>query len=394
MTITLIVTLCYSIGITSAGFQTSSWNSGAVENSPPNPTVLTFDTPIHLNYIETYHWNYGNGVSKPGTIGIKNENGNQYGPWQATGRDGSGGVQDAIWRADADVSLPAGTYTIIDSDPETWSHNKESGNAGFALLQYDKSDVKPHVNITRLCDNAFVLNAREQYQEAEEFCNQALALDPSDPDALSMKGWALLGRGRYQEALDAIDASLNIKPDDTLALSNKACALYEMERCQEASQTIDYAYKLDPSNSLNKKIRQLAENCYGSPLTKIQPTPSEESIGGLNAGMKAETPTTYVGLSCDWTGTWETNWGEMVLQQTGNKVTGTYVHDQGRISGTISDNILTGTWSEAPSYSPTNDAGDVELTLAEDCRSFEGRWRYGSEGDWSEGWTGKIDTKR
>lgn len=143
--VALLISLCFSIGVISAGYQTSSWNNGAVENSPLYPTVLTFDTPIHLNYIETYHWNYGNGVSEPGTIGIKDENGNKYGPWQATGREGSGGVENAIWRADADVSVPAGTYTIIDSDPETWSHNKESGLSGFALFQYDKSDVQPHV---------------------------------------------------------------------------------------------------------------------------------------------------------------------------------------------------------------------------------------------------------
>ncbi len=95
-----------------------------------------------------------------------------------------------------------------------------------------------------------------------------------------------------------------------------------------------------------------------------------------------------VSSSCSWTGTWETNWGPMELQQTGNAVTGTYTHDQGRIQFTVSDNETTGTWSEAPSYSPTHDAGDVELVMSEDCRSFSGKWRYGSEGDWSGDWTG------
>lgn len=92
-----------------------------------------------------------------------------------------------------------------------------------------------------------------------------------------------------------------------------------------------------------------------------------------------------------WAGEWDSNWGEMVFQQTGNTVTATYTYDQGRIQGIVSGNKLTGTWSEAPSYSPPRDAGDVELTLSDDCNSFSGKWRYGSSGDWGD-WTGRRKT--
>jgi PGF-CTERM protein len=91
---------------------------------------------------------------------------------------------------------------------------------------------------------------------------------------------------------------------------------------------------------------------------------------------------------CDWTGTWDTNWDEMELVQIGNQVTGTYVYDNGKIVGVVSGYTLTGTWSEAPSYNPPNDAGDIELTISPDCNSFTGNWRYGSTGDWSGDWTG------
>jgi hypothetical protein len=89
-----------------------------------------------------------------------------------------------------------------------------------------------------------------------------------------------------------------------------------------------------------------------------------------------------------WSGTWDTNWGDMVLQQSGIGISGTYTHDQGKIVGALSGNKLTGTWSEAPSYSPTQDAGDVVLTLSDDGKSFSGEWRYGSTGEWSGDWTG------
>lgn len=92
--------------------------------------------------------------------------------------------------------------------------------------------------------------------------------------------------------------------------------------------------------------------------------------------------------SCDWSGTWDSNWGQMVFQQSGSILTGTYTHDEGQLQGTVSGNKFTGTWTEVPSRSPPHDAGDVELILSDDCNSISGNWRYGSTGDWSGSWTG------
>ena len=88
-----------------------------------------------------------------------------------------------------------------------------------------------------------------------------------------------------------------------------------------------------------------------------------------------------------WEGEWNSKWGNMVITQNGNQITGTYTHDNGIISGTVSGDTFTGTWSEAPSYSAPNDAGDLIFEMAADGKSFSGRWRYGSSGDWGD-WTG------
>ena len=97
-------------------------------------------------------------------------------------------------------------------------------------------------------------------------------------------------------------------------------------------------------------------------------------------------------LGGTWAGNWDSNWGDMVLYQSGGRVWGQYTHDDGRIEGTVSGNVLTGTWSEAPSYSPPDDAGDCVLRLSADGDSFEGDWRYGSDGAWYyDGWSGVRD---
>jgi len=89
-----------------------------------------------------------------------------------------------------------------------------------------------------------------------------------------------------------------------------------------------------------------------------------------------------------WAGTWETTYGTMILSQSGNQVTGSYEHSNGIITGTVSGNVLYGTWSEAPTYTAPDYAGDVQLTISPNGFTFTGGWRNGSSGSWSMNWNG------
>lgn len=113
-------------------------NIMGVKNGPSASTTFTLTVPRHIYSIEDYHWNNGYG-KKLGTIGLEAADGTMYGPWQTVGREGQGGVPNAYWTAYPDLELPAGTYTIIDSDNLTWSQNAQSGGQGmvhvFAIKQ-------------------------------------------------------------------------------------------------------------------------------------------------------------------------------------------------------------------------------------------------------------------
>ena len=72
----------------------STWtneNTDAVTNNPTSPTLITFESDVQILSISTYHWNNGQGVATPGTIGLKGSDGTMYGPWQATGEKGKDG---------------------------------------------------------------------------------------------------------------------------------------------------------------------------------------------------------------------------------------------------------------------------------------------------------------
>jgi uncharacterized cupin superfamily protein len=82
-------------------------------------------------------------------------------------------------------------------------------------------------------------------------------------------------------------------------------------------------------------------------------------------------------------GTYQTEWGEMTLQQTGNQVTGTYKHNNGVINGTLSGKTLTGTWAQ------TNGKGKFRFEFNDDLSAFTGRWSYNEAEPATGGWNGK-----
>ncbi len=91
-------------------------NDGGVRNGAVKPATLVLDRPATVTYVQTYHWNNGKGV-KPETIMITGSDGTVYGPWQAKGTDGQGGVKNAYWEVEPNVSLPPGTYVVEDFEP-------------------------------------------------------------------------------------------------------------------------------------------------------------------------------------------------------------------------------------------------------------------------------------
>lgn len=107
-------------------------NIYGVRNGPTIPTQFKLAEATFISRIENYH--YFNNGKLPGTITLVNAKGQVFGPWQANGTLGQGGVQNAYWVVRPNIKLPSGTYIVIDSDSGTWSTNTESGNKGFTTV--------------------------------------------------------------------------------------------------------------------------------------------------------------------------------------------------------------------------------------------------------------------
>lgn len=112
-----------------------NWNIGSVYNGPSCSPSFTIFEPHMITYINTYHWNYGEGTQAGGFIDLISDDGTMYGPWEVETQPGMNGVPNAYWIARPNVIMPAGTYTIEDSDPGTWSYNIESEGCGFSKVE-------------------------------------------------------------------------------------------------------------------------------------------------------------------------------------------------------------------------------------------------------------------
>lgn len=110
----------------------SNYNSAGVSNNPTSPTIFTLAKSRTIYQIQDYHWNSAKGKT-PGTISLKSADGKVYGPWTAEGAPGQGGVPNAYWTVYPNVEIPAGTYTIVDSDPLSWARN--TGSKGLGMSQ-------------------------------------------------------------------------------------------------------------------------------------------------------------------------------------------------------------------------------------------------------------------
>ena len=102
----------------------SNTNKNRVYNFKAPTFKLT--RPMVITRIDTYHWNNQQGAP-PGKIGIKG-----VGSWRAQGWPGMYNTPNANWTVRPNVRLEPGVYTIVDSDPVTWSQNSGSRGAGFA----------------------------------------------------------------------------------------------------------------------------------------------------------------------------------------------------------------------------------------------------------------------
>lgn len=110
-------------------------NGAAVDGAPVVNTVITFNSAVYVARIATDHI-LAPAEETPGTLQlVRGEGAIYYGPWSMTPSDAPEGKAEGLWEVRPDICIPSGTYTVVDSKPESWSQNVQSGGKGFCLIE-------------------------------------------------------------------------------------------------------------------------------------------------------------------------------------------------------------------------------------------------------------------
>jgi hypothetical protein len=100
-------------------------NSGGVNRGRALSPTFKTSRAFKLTKISTYHYGTAGFV---GSISLRSGNGQSVGSWAAT-------LNNGFVTVNPNIVIPPGTYTVIDSQPQTWSYNAQSGNLGMTLVE-------------------------------------------------------------------------------------------------------------------------------------------------------------------------------------------------------------------------------------------------------------------
>jgi hypothetical protein len=134
-------------------------NTGYQNQGPTSPSLVTFQFPIQINRMRTYHYwldTPPNKLDPPANLSLRNIKSEiTYGPWTISSLQEDMVAENRpyyLWLIKPDegkdyfIMLPAGTYEIVDSHQASWSTNAGAGNAGYyeiwgTLLKIDDPRV-------------------------------------------------------------------------------------------------------------------------------------------------------------------------------------------------------------------------------------------------------------
>lgn len=125
-----------STGSMGTGKEVKLFDNGNVHqvlNAPTQPTRFTLKERSFVSEIVAYHFNGSRGA-EPGLISLRDGAGGLVGQWQASTSPTRNGDPKLYWTVTPQLALGPGGFSVEVSHPATWSHNKQSGNAGMVWI--------------------------------------------------------------------------------------------------------------------------------------------------------------------------------------------------------------------------------------------------------------------
>jgi tetratricopeptide (TPR) repeat protein len=118
----------------------------------------------------------------------------------------------------------------------------------FAESSQNISSIINSTDLQELFNKASNFYKQQKYDEALQYYDKTLEIDPNYVAALNNKAILLKDFKRYEEAIQYFDKALAIEPSNVYTLNSKAITLYYLQKYDEALQYFDKILVIDPTD--------------------------------------------------------------------------------------------------------------------------------------------------
>ncbi len=87
-----------------------------------------------------------------------------------------------------------------------------------------------------------------EYQQAVDYYNKAIAINPTDTDAYNNRGIAYRNLGKYQEAIQDYTKAITINPQSANTYNNRGVVYYNLKEYQKAIEDFNQAIVINPQD--------------------------------------------------------------------------------------------------------------------------------------------------
>jgi len=135
-----------------------------------------------------------------------------------------------------------------------------------AILQLNGILKASPENSQALALKAYALNklanTRREWsysEQALQYADRSLALNPNDDIALTSKGWALIDTNRALQAIPVLQQAVRVNPNNEYTWYNLAWAQYLTGDGVASTESIAKALKTSPGNPIIKRGKEMME---------------------------------------------------------------------------------------------------------------------------------------
>ena len=295
-------------------------------------------------------------------------------------------------------SAGAGSLDDLNAAAEAFKAGDYVTSIGFITVAIEAGDLGPVELSVAFFNRSRALAAVGARSAAIDDLDRSLAIEPNNPAALFQRGNAFSAIGRYEAAIADLSAGLEFMPNIAAPHASRGLAYHALGNLDRAIADFEIAARLEPMNATFASFLARLE-------ASLPPPPANAVAGGSWTHRQISAPFIVFSGEMRFSQDDGDEGGVIAPPRIGNALDRIFARfdsgtssqrSLGRLEGTISDQVLRGTWfwsqfggnGCAATVGEANYWGRFEITFDASFETFDGRYGI-CNGPLDRRWTGQ-----